>query len=146
MPRDARGAGALNNRFTMLDKTPTRLPDGLFFRFKPRTGGALAWRVDKLGSAVDPFDVQPGGNTRHHGVGAGVTATDAAGAALAIGAPDASLAVFGEPTIFPIGDADAAEGVAFLLQACLWNTNYPFWYPFVAGDENLRWRFSLAAA
>lgn len=143
-------AGAINISLTILNKTATRLADGFFFRFNASSsiGGPLSWKVNKIGQSVDPFDVQWGGNQRHHGVDADVTATNAAGAALAIGAPDAPLACFGEPTIFPIPTnqtADRTQGVSFLLEDCLWNTNYPFWYPFIAGDENFRWRWSLTS-
>jgi hypothetical protein len=138
--------GAINVSLSIFNKTATRLADGFFFRFN--ASGALSWRVDKIGQAVDPFDVQWGGNQRHHGVDANVTAVNDAGAALSIGAPDAPLACFGEPTIFPIPTnvtADRSEGVSFLLADCLWNTNYPFWYPFHEGDENFRWRWTLAS-
>lgn len=124
---DVPAAGAINCSLTILNKTATRLADGFFFRFNvSASGGPLAWRVDKIGQSVDPFDVQWGGNQRHHGVDAGVTAQKSADAALFIGAPDAPLACFGEPTIFPIPTnqtADASQGLSFLLEDCLWNTN-----------------------
>jgi hypothetical protein len=33
-----------------------------------------------------------------------------------------------------------------MLMNNLWSTNYPFWQPWKAGDENIRWRFSFEAA
>lgn len=146
------GAGALNLSLTVLNKTATRLADGLFLRFNASAGAALpSWRVHKIGSSVDPFDVVPGGNLRHHGVGAGVTAAGAGGASLFVGAPDAPVAVFGEPTIFPVPNATcgapaASEGLSFFLNGQLWNTNYPFWFPFLTEDKDMRWRFTLAAS
>ena len=35
------------------------------------------------------------------------------------------------------------NGTAYLLHDNIWNTNYPFWYPWAAGDENLRFRFAV---
>ena len=73
------------------------------------------------------------------------------GAALLVGAPDAPLAAFGAPSIFPVPvdvRADAAEGLSFFLMGNLWSTNYPFWYPWkvgTGGDENLRLRFTLTS-
>ena len=104
--------------------------------------------MSKLGSWVDPFDVQPGGNQRHHGVDQGVTARCASGATLLIGAPDAPLAAFGAPSLFPVpvdAPADAREGASFLLSGQLWNTNYPMFYPWLPADSGLRLRFSLSS-
>ena len=122
-------SGAINMSFTILDKTPTRLPEGLFLRFNTT---ADSWRVVKVGMEVDPFDVVDDGGLRHHGVDTGVFARASTGAALFIASPDAPLAAFGAPTIFPVPDAsgarpDASEGCSFLLMDNLWNTNYPFW-------------------
>ena len=142
------GGGAINISLELRDKTPTRLPEGLFFRFNASAVGA-GWRVDKIGEPVDPFAVVAGGNQRHHGVNEGLTATAAAGARLMVGAPDAAIAAFGEPSIFPYpvdAPADPREGASFFLIGNLWNTNYPFWYPFLKADANLRLRFSLTSA
>ena len=35
------------------------------------------------------------------------------------------------------------NGTAYLLHDNIWNTNYPFWYPWATGDENLRFRFAV---
>ena len=131
----------------MLNKTATRLPEGLFLRFN--VSAVQQWHVEKIGHPVDPFDVVNGGGLRHHGVDAGVFATLAPpSAALFVDAPDAPLVAVGVPTIFPVPNGDGAlpdphEGISFLLYDNLWSTNYPFWYPFAVGDEMLTWRFSL---
>ena len=123
---DVPGAGgsgslrAINVSLTMLNKTATRLPEGLFFRFKA-SGGALRYAVDKLGRAVDPLSVQPGGNHRQHGVGAGVTVLSG-GQGLLVRAPDAPLAVFGAPSIFPVPTTAEPPGVAGEGSASCWST------------------------
>jgi len=152
-PGGAGGGGgaprAINVSLTMLNKTATRLPEGFFFRFKASGGAALRYAVDKLGRAVDPLSVQPGGNHRQHGVGAGVTVLSGA-RGLLVRAPDAPLAVFGEPSIFPVPTTAAppglGEGFSFLLVNNLWNTNYPCFIPWREGDEEIRWRFALEPA
>ena len=141
-------ARAINVSLTMLNKTATRLPEGLFFRFKAAGGGggALRYSVDKLGRAVDPLHVQPGGNQRQHGVGAGVTVLSAT-AGLLVRAPDAPLAAFGAPSIFPVPTTAAPpemeEGFSMILIDNLWNTNYPCFIPWREGDDEIRWRFAL---
>jgi len=149
-------ARAINVSLTMLNKTATRLPEGLFLRFKPwgsgGSGGPLQYSVDKLGRPVDPLEVQPGGNHRQHGVGVGVTVALASGegGGLLVRAPDAPLAVFGAPSIFPVPTTtqppEMGEGFSYLLINNLWNTNYPCFIPWREGDEEIRWRFALEPA
>ena len=138
-------------------KTATRLPEGLFLRLRPAAGaGPLRWRVGKLGQEVDVLGggsgVLEGGNQRQHGAVGGVHVQQAAGAgaALQVLSPDAPLATFGDPSIFPVptarGSADPAFGLSLMLMNNLWSTNYPLWQPWKAGDENIRWRFSFEAA
>ena len=118
------GGGSINVSLSSYGKRATRLPEGLFVRLRPAAAlGALGWSVGKLGSAVDVGEVVEGGNQRQHGAVGGVRAAvgggAAAGAALSLGTPDAPLAVFGQPSIFPTpterGTVDLAQGVSVLL-------------------------------
>jgi hypothetical protein len=36
---------------------------------------------------------------------------------------------------------DPLGGVHFALVGNIWNTNYPFWFPWLQGDEDSRFRF-----
>ena len=142
------GQRAINVSLTMLNKTATRLPEGLFFRFKASSSGAaLSYSVDKLGHPIDPLTVQQGGNHRQHGVGVGVTVSSSAGKSLLVKAPDTPLAMFGAPSIFPIPTTseppEIGEGFSYLLINNLWNTNYPCFIPWIEGDDEIRWRFVL---
>ena len=52
----------------------------------------------------------------------------------------------GLPTALPnplAAPANASGGVHFPLVGNLWNTNYPKWYPFLAGDEASSFRFEV---
>jgi len=143
----------------------------------PGPGGSLVWRVNKLGQAVNVLvqgeeGVIEGGNQRQHGAVGGVTVTQhysssnsssnsnassssssgvgsRDGQGLLILTPDAPLATFGDPSIFPVptaaGSADPAFGLSLLLMDNLWSTNYPYWQPWKQGDENIQWRFSFEA-
>ena len=122
-PADA----SINISVSMYDKTPTRLLEGLFLRFNVSSAAETAYSVDKLGSWVNPFDVQPGGNQHHHGTWSGVQALrSSTNSSLIIGAPDASVSCFGAPTVFPAptnASSDPLEGASFVLMDQLWNTN-----------------------
>jgi hypothetical protein len=153
----AGGGSRVNVSLAAYGKGATRLPEGLFLRLRPAAGaGSLSWRVGKLGQEVDVLGggsgVLEGGNQRQHGAVGGVRVQQAAGAraALQVLSPDAPLATFGDPSIFPVptarGAADPAFGLTLMLMNNLWSTNYPFWQPWKAGDENIRWRFSFEAA
>lgn len=41
------------------EKTPTRIPEALWFSFKPATSAvdAASWRLHKLGSSIHPHEV-----------------------------------------------------------------------------------------
>ena len=47
------------------------------------------------------------------------------------------------PVPTPLQPPDIRGGLHFALVGNLWNTNYPFWYPFKAGDENSQYRFQM---
>jgi len=50
----------------------------------------------------------------------------------------------GQPTPFaaPLTPLEQISGVAFNLHNNIWNTNYPFWYPFIDEDANLKAKFT----
>lgn len=113
-------------------------------------GGGSAWRLDKIGSAIDPEDVVLGGNQYNHGVWGGATAATAAGA-FHLESLDACNMNPVTPT-YPYGNplpasynytdahrpkrgmgqlpAGSVKGMAVNLHNNLWNTNYPLWYPY----------------
>ncbi len=43
----------------------------------------------------------------------------------------------------PLRAPNVAEGVHFALVGNLWNTNYPFWYPFEEEDSSSQFRFEI---
>jgi hypothetical protein len=148
-------AATVNITLAAYNKTATRLPEALFFRFNVSGAGSSTglptWAADKIGSWVDPFDVVMGGNKYHHAVGLrGIRATKPAGT-LQIGSTDAAISSWGRPRLLPTptnvtGSADPAEGGAYMLVNNAWGTNYPMWYPFDASDANLQWHFTMTFA
>lgn len=132
----------------LYNKTATRLPEALFFRFvppllPPSTSFGSAWRMNKLGEWVDPSDVVTGGSKHLHAI---VTASEGlmfGGGRMNLTAPLSPLVCFGEPTGFPIPlnrQPDWSQGVSFVLVDNLWNTNYIQW----TIDQDFVFRFRLA--
>lgn len=149
---DVPGAGnanqAINVSLALFDKTGTRLPESLFFRFNPAAvvGAAVSpttpglqqdWYAMKIAQPVDVSDVQAGGNRHSHGVTDGVlySKADASGttASLRVTSGEAYMATFGHPTGFPVPsaaglgpfDPSQGEGASFYLMGNIWGTNYP---------------------
>ena len=144
----------LNVTLSMYNKTLTRLPEGLFLRF--RTAEAVVGgfptptspRVSVLGGWVDPGDVVTGGNHKQHGTDRGVAVSVAGGggatATMVVNASDALLTVWGTPSALPeLTAATYSPDFSFLLSARPWGVNYAMWSPFKPGDADQAWHFSL---
>jgi hypothetical protein len=129
---------------TFVEKTPTMIGESMMLTFKPALPllTTKAWAMDKLGSPVDPEDVQDGGNQMNHGVWSGVTATDQHGATMHLNSLDAPNMCpvtadypYGNP--LPAGSdglkqlaAGSVKGMGVNIHNNLWNTNYPLFYPY----------------
>jgi len=58
----------------------------------------------------------------------------------------AALLRLDKPLPFPTPlhrQPDLGQGAHMLLLNNIWNTNYPFWFPFEEEDSNLQFRFKL---
>jgi len=135
----------LNFTLQLFKKTPTRLPESMFFRFIPPISSSNFWKMTKLGESMDPSNVIVGGNKRMHTISNSIAYTNVR-SSLTIQPLDAPLVVFGEPTAFPTPTdemPDFSQGASFILWDNIWNTNYPLWYPFNPEDCNLQFRFRL---
>ncbi len=61
------------------DKTPTRLPEALWLRFRPGPAAGSNWQLHKLGGSVSPGEVMVNGSQSLHAVSdAGVSVESAA--------------------------------------------------------------------
>lgn len=143
------------------DKTPTRLPEALWLRFRPPAQGPWAvvapgsWRIWKLGGVIDPgLEVVRNGSMSLHAVseeGISVdnndTGSDGGGCQyrMQIQSLDAPLVGVGTPDLFfNVRERPAMEaGVAFNLVNNIWGTNYIMWYPYREKDATMRFRFEL---
>ena len=64
---------------------------------------------------------------------------------LALVSLDSALLSVGEasPVPSPLHAPDPRGGIHWALVGNLWNTNYPFWYPFVEADKDAKFRFQF---
>lgn len=130
-------------------KTATRLPEVsmLAMPLAPCSSGANSsssssdtvgtWKVNKVGSWVDPMDVVPGGGGSHlHAVGDGGAVRKCSNHdTVNVVAFDTALVSVGRATAFPtpatpLSTSEASAGLYHTLHNNLWDTNYPFLYPF----------------
>jgi len=129
----------------VFNKTPTRLPEAMFYSFNPVNQDPKAWRIDKLGQWIDPLDVVLNGTMHYHAFWKGVTynSTDRF---FAIDSLDAATLSVGSPNPFPTPfvQPDTTKGIHFCLYNNIWGTNYAMWYPFIAEDAHTRYRFNFS--
>lgn len=136
----------LSIELTLVNKTSTRMPEALYFGFNPRGSGTGIWSMDKLGSAVSPLDVIDGGSKGLHCVSAAGVSLNANGTLRSFGSPDAALVRWDKMLPFPTPlhrQPNLSLGMSWNLYNNIWNTNYPFWYPFAEGDETIKFRFTI---
>jgi hypothetical protein len=139
-----------------INKRPTRLPEAGFFSFTPAVAAAhpTGWRLEVLGSSMDPTDVLgsgPGGYDHNHtvyggsphlrGVAAvtwtgaqkshgGSAAAEAPAPSFKLASADVPIVSTGvaSPFISPRnGPPDMRGGVHYNIFQNLWNTNYVLW-------------------
>jgi hypothetical protein len=146
------------------NKTATHVPETIWLSHVPLAladtsgGSQTQGRVllDKLGSQLDAMDADLGcdGTNRltcgvHlHGVGDGGVRIrqDNGQEIIRLASRDSSLVSVGEitPLPTPLRVPSLAGGVHFALVGNVWNTNYPFWYPFdEPRDKSSQFRFVM---
>eukprot|EP01028_Stygiella_incarcerata_P006800 TRINITY_DN276_c0_g2_i6.p2 TRINITY_DN276_c0_g2~~TRINITY_DN276_c0_g2_i6.p2 ORF type:complete len:816 (+),score=194.97 TRINITY_DN276_c0_g2_i6:533-2980(+) len=137
----ASGSKDISTDVYMQNKTPTRLPESVWFQVSPKVDDPSRWTMDKMGEMVSPTDVMVNGSRHLHGVWSGIHYEDS----LWIETLDAALVSPGAPQALP-GDnriPDLSDGWAFNLFNNLWGTNYIMWYPWLSEENLLRYRFIL---
>jgi len=140
---DALGTISINVTFSWWKKTPTRLPESHWFTFNPMVATPQNWKMDKLGGLVSPLEVVLNGSLNLHGINplSGIFYTGSDGQVI-LKSLDIPIVSPGVPNALPSFTVpDLEKGFHYLLTANIWGTNWPEWYPFVAGDENSQFRF-----
>ena len=131
------------------NKTTTRLAEGMHYSFTPVAQAGSNWTMDKLGSMISPYETIDNGNPKQHSVWRGVFYGKLQVRSLDVAVVSPITKALG-PTPFlynldPLPKG-SVTGMGFNLWNNIWNTNYPGYYPFLAGlgDENIRSRFEVS--
>lgn len=135
-----RETAELQFRLQWFEKPACRLPEALWFSFRPRVSSPHGWALEKLGQWINPQDVIRDGNRRLHAVGDCGARYTAGGQVISISSPDAALIAPGEPSLldFHNRQPNLTKGIHFNLYNNLWGTNFPMWY-----EEDALFRFTL---
>eukprot|EP00040_Diaphanoeca_grandis_P025095 m.138598 g.138598 ORF g.138598 m.138598 type:complete len:904 (+) comp30005_c0_seq1:320-3031(+) len=154
--------GVLNINYTMQwhNKTSCHAPETIWLSSVAKTQNPSGWLMDKLGSWLNPNDADlthgdptscnPQGTTcgvHLHAIGKGVQYTGTDGK-LNFESLDSALLSVGSstPVPTPLTVPDSRGGMHWALVGNIWNTNYPFWYPFVDSDAASKYRFKMSFA
>jgi hypothetical protein len=150
-------SGTISWDVVQVNKRPTRLPEAEFFSFTPAIAATQpeGWRLQVLGSQMDPTDVLGSGGAASGSVYGGsphLRGVDSVGWSAAshrgftISSLDVPVVSTGKANPFPTprtSPPDMSLGVHYNIQNNLWNTNYVLWYPFNAEDNHIRSRFEM---
>lgn len=116
------------------DKDESRIPEGLFFGFGLGYEKGGAFKIEKLGLPVDPYNVREGGNRKLH---ASPVIEGGNGTVRSLHAP--LLSVGGRHLYDENEDyGSPCDGMWYLLHNNRWGTNFPLWY-----GENARFQFKV---
>ena len=146
----------LNLELRVLDKVPTRFNEAGWLGFEGATGDPAhsEWSLTKLGTELSFGEVVRGGSPQMHSVDL-VTAhlKESSGEPahmVTIDSLDAPLlSAIGTdrpPSVLLNRQMETMKdvfGVHFNLWNNAWSTNYPFFYPFLGGDKDIRYEFDV---
>ncbi len=132
-------------------KSPTRLPESLWFSFIPSvsTREAASWRVSKLQLWVSPYDAAKNASNAIHGQWNGL----ALGNSATVSSAEVPLVVLGQPTpLVYLGDdalqpSDVAErGVHYCIFNNQYSTNYAVFLFDSEFRSTFRWKWGAKSA
>jgi hypothetical protein len=136
------GPETLDVRLDWRDKDAHRMPEASWLTFGPlvRDDDSARWRLDKLGTEVDPAAVVSRGNRALHAVGRGAWRRSAT-QTMELTLVDAALVAVGRQRLVEFDDApaDPSGPVHVLLHDNVWGTNFPLW-----SSDDQTFRFRLA--
>ena len=130
---------AVHAEIGWFDKRPCRDPEAIWLQINPKVSDPAAWRIDKLGSEISPFDVVKRAARHLHAAGEAVSCRGKH-ELITIRPVDAPLVSFGERGVLRADDqeTDATDGLYFNLYNNTWGTNFPLWF-----SGSASFRFSL---
>jgi len=149
MTLDTSNGVALEVSLQLFNKTATRLPESMWFRFRPAVPDPETgkWTMSKLNQQINPLDVMVNGSRHLHAVDHGISYVHPV-TTLDIASLDASVLSWGDENPFPtpsggVYEPNLSNGASFCLFANEWGTNYIMWYPFESNEGDLKFRFRV---
>lgn len=109
--------------FAWFGKDESRVAEAMWLCFDPTVTDPKAWRIEKLGQPIDPFDHAPLGGVQHY------TNGEIRNGDLCFHMSDGALVSFGKPNLLAF-DHTMQDGsmISLNLYNNLWGTNFPMWY------------------
>ncbi|KQW06308.1 hypothetical protein ASC66_07265 [Leifsonia sp. Root4] len=128
--------GAIQITLDLAGKDASRLPEASWLGFRPLPAPG-PWRLNKLGSPIDPQGVVRNGNRSLHAV---TEASRGGERGFVLRPIDAALVAVGKPALLRFENAVAQpdDGMHVNLHNNIWGTNFTMWF-----DDALRFRFEL---
>ncbi|PKN89875.1 MAG: glycoside hydrolase, partial [Chloroflexi bacterium HGW-Chloroflexi-7] len=129
--------GSFSMELQWFNKQACRMPEALWFGFKPRLLEGAKWQIEKLGKMISPLSVVENGNRHLHAAGSRVELSHFKGK-LVIMPLDSPLVAPGVPSLLDFNNKqpDVKQGMHFCLVNNLWGTNFPMWF-----EEDCLFRF-----
>jgi hypothetical protein len=136
-----KSAPVIHVNLSWFGKRANRLPEALWFSFRPKTPADGKWTLTKVQQPVLPSDVVAGGNRHMHVLSGEITYANNENQfhVESVDAPLVSLGVQ-TPIYFSRSQPDLAEALHFSLFNNGWGTNYVQWF-----GEDMRFRFVIRA-
>jgi len=127
-------SNGLDLRLDWFDKPANRMPEALWFGFRPRLDASAKWKLEKLGLDLDPSQVVRNGNRHLHGV-----TGDVAAGRFSLKALDSILIAPGTPQLLNFTNRlpRPKSGISAVLFNNIWGTNFPMWHE---GSDSFRFQ------
>lgn len=122
--------------FAWFDKDKNRIAEAMWLYFNPLVTDPKAWRIEKLGQMINPFDHAPLGGVQHYTNGVVCNGN------VTFHMKDGALVSFGKPNLLEF-DHSKQDGsmLSLNLYNNIWGTNFPMWY-----NEDGRLRIEIEIA
>ena len=149
------GGAGISTTVRWFNKTATHIPETIWLSNVPMqsTDKDVQVMLDKIGQPINAMDVDLGcDGMKHltcgvhlHGVGDNGVLMRSTTASTRVISWDSALVSIGvaSPVPTPLVAPDVSRGIHYALVGNIWNTNYPFWYPFVEKDSTSQFRFHM---
>ncbi len=112
------------------DKKANRMPEAYWFECSLSVDNPYAWKMNKLGYAISPYNIVKNGNRGMHALDRKSLTYEGAEGLISIGSEITPLFSFGGRRILNFDNSQRSlnEGIFINLYNNVWGTNFPSWY------------------